>query len=130
MAARNVRHRHNESHSRATASAETFSARWPEVRLHALRVIVDGASRVTWSRRLLATLLEELHVDDLFVEIVGHPQRIPVRRAAQAVAVALVLRHSWHPQDLNWLVRRLGLSVRLSGNGAARHTGRQRVPRR
>jgi hypothetical protein len=130
MAARNVRHRHSESQSRVSASAESFCGRWPAVRLHALRVIVDGASRVTWSRRLLTTLLEELHVDDLFVEIVGHPQRIPVRRAAQAVAVALILRHSWHPQDLNCLVRRLGLSVHLSGNGSARPANRQRVPRR
>jgi hypothetical protein len=54
-------------------------------------------------------LLEDLHVEDEVIELIGNLDRLPVHRYPQAVAVALALRHSWRPDDFEELVDRLGL---------------------
>jgi hypothetical protein len=140
MSARSTLLKQTENAIRPATSTDTVTARWPEVRLRALRLIAERASSVAWSPRLLTLLLEELHVDDLFVEIVGRPRQVPLRRAAAAVAIALVLRHSWRADDLTRLVRRLGLPRRPtthsptsrspSVNRSGQHGNRPRVPRR
>jgi hypothetical protein len=83
--------------------------RWPEARLCALQVIGEDLAGLTWSPRLLRVLLDELHVDDVYDDIVGPPDRTPRDRYAEAVTVALILRHSWRLDDLARCLKRLGL---------------------
>jgi hypothetical protein len=64
--------------------------------------------KLSWTPALFALLLDELYVDDLFTTVVGDPDAIPPRGYAHAVAVAIVLRHSWRPDDLEAVVDRLG----------------------
>lgn len=77
-------------------------------RLEALRLIAWRTKKLSWTPALLALLLDELYIDDLFTEVVGDPEAIPPRDYARAVAVAIVLRHSWRPDDLAAVVDRLG----------------------
>ena len=77
-------------------------------RLEALRLIAWRTKKLSWTPALLALLLDELYIDDLFTEVVGDPEAIPPRDYARAVAVAIVLRHSWRPDDLEAVVDRLG----------------------
>ena len=77
-------------------------------RVDALRRITRQLKTLTWSRELLALLLDELYVDELFTEVVGDPDTIPPQESASAVAVAIALRHSWRPDDLAAVARRLG----------------------
>jgi len=44
-----------------------------------MRLIAHGTKNLTWNRRLLGLLLEELHVDDLFFDLVG-PRGLPTKR--------------------------------------------------
>src|SRR5688572_3213556 len=69
-------------------------------RPHLLRVLTKRSATLVWSRTLLALVLDELHVDKLFRELVGDPRHLPRRRYPQAIAVAIALRHSWRPDDL------------------------------
>ena len=78
-------------------------------RLEALRLIARRMKKLPWTPALFALLLDELYVDDLFVKIVGDPDAIPPRDYARAVAVAIVLRHSWRPDDLEAVADRLGV---------------------
>jgi len=53
-----------------------------------------------WSRELIDLLLDELHVSDEFDDLIGRvPPSAPVNYP-QLVALALILRHSWYPEDL------------------------------
>ena len=60
---------------------------------------VDRTRDLSWSRELIDLLLEELHVSDEFDDLID---RIPPAQInyPQLVAFALVLRHSWFPEDL------------------------------
>jgi hypothetical protein len=73
-----------------------------------------------WNRALFLVVLDELYVDDLFVDIVGDPEKLSPARYPQAVAVAIALRHSWRPDDLGEIVRALDLSKRFTGSLAGR----------
>jgi hypothetical protein len=64
---------------------------------------------LSWTPALLALLLDELYVDDLFTDVVGDPHTIPPHGYAPAVAVAIALRHSWQPNDLAAIADRLGM---------------------
>lgn len=75
MSARLDRTTHPSKGATPSTSRVAERARRPEVRLRALRLIVGRASTTRWSPRLLTLLLEELHVDDLFIEIVGRRSR-------------------------------------------------------
>ena len=77
-------------------------------RIQALRLIARQLKTLTWSPELLALLLDELYVDDLFTEVVGSPDTIPPQESASAVAIAIALRHSWRPDDLAAVARQLG----------------------
>ncbi len=55
--------------------------------------------------------MQEFYVDDEITQALGTaPRQLPRRRYAQAVAVALVLRHSWRADDLADILERLGLT--------------------
>lgn len=64
-------------------------------------------------RDLVTSLLEELAPDDAFVELVGEPEGITKSKYGQALAVALLLRHSWRPDDLEQCAEKLGLTRRF-----------------
>ena len=53
-------------------------------RLEALRLIAWRTKKLSWTPALLALLLDELYVDDLFTEVVGDPDAIPPRDYARA----------------------------------------------
>ena len=59
----------------------------------------------------MKVLVEELYVDDGLEELLGKaPSRLQVRQYPQAVAVALILRHSWRADDLACILERLGMT--------------------
>ena len=80
-------------------------------RLAVLRELADGARGLTLSRRLLNALLEELHISDDFDVLVGPVARVPASQYPRLLAIALLLRHSWCPQDLSRTAARIALSV-------------------
>jgi hypothetical protein len=77
-------------------------------RVEALRRIARQLKTLTWSPELLALLLDELYVDDLFTAVVGSLDKILPEESASAVALAIALRHSWRPDDLAAVAGRLG----------------------
>ena len=79
-------------------------------RLDDLRVLAEGASGLALSRGLLHALLEELHISDDFDVLVGRVAHLPASQYPRLLAIALLLRHSWCPQDLARTATRLGLS--------------------
>ena len=81
------------------------------VRPRLLRLFAERAATVGWSPALLNVLLDELHIEPLFTELVGRTRQLPVRRYPQAIAVAIALRHSWRPDDLARLAKRLRISI-------------------
>ena len=84
-----------------------------EVRPRAVSLIAARTQTLRWSPALLDLVLEELAVDDLFVELLGTARTIPRHRYAQALAVAIALRHSWRPDSLASVANRLGLERSL-----------------
>ena len=59
----------------------------------------------------MEVLLEELYVDDGLEELLGKsPSELQVRQYPQAVAAALILRHSWRADDLACILERLGMT--------------------
>ncbi len=79
-------------------------------RLADLRLYAQGAASLPWSLGLLNALLEELHLSDDFDAIVGKSRR-SAKYSSRLIAIALLLRHSWHPDDLDRTAIRLGLMV-------------------
>ena len=60
---------------------------------------------------MLELLIEELYIDESIEALLGeHPNALPTRRYPEAIAVALILRHSWRADDLACIVERLGLN--------------------
>ena len=64
-------------------------------------------------------------MDDGLEELLGKaPSQLQVRQYPQAVAVALILRHSWRADDLACILERLGMTNGLEeihvGRGARR----------
>jgi hypothetical protein len=58
----------------------------------------------------MKVLLEELYVDEAVQELLGKgPNKLEVRDYPRAVAVALILRHSWRADDLASILERLGI---------------------
>ena len=79
-------------------------------RLDDLRALAEGADGLALSRGLVHALLEELHISDDFDVLVGRVARVPASQYPRLLAIALLLRHSWCPQDLARTATRLGLS--------------------
>jgi hypothetical protein len=67
---------------------------------------VDRTRDLSWSRELIDLLLDELHVSDEFDHLIDS---VPPAQAnhPQLVALALVLRHSWFPEDLTRIMAAL-----------------------
>jgi hypothetical protein len=85
-----------------------------KVRPIVLRAIADQTTGLTLSRRLLKALLDELHISDDFDTLIGPTHRLPATHYPQLVAIALLLRHSWCPDDLSRTAKRLGLSLSVT----------------
>jgi hypothetical protein len=111
-------------------------ARWrDDDRFEDLRALALSAHGLTWSRALLDALLDEPHVSDDFDVLVGRVAHLPTSHYPRLVAIALLLRHSWCPEDLERTATRLGL---LPATSTPSHTttrvrrpqGRVRTERR
>ena len=97
-------------------------------RAQALRAIASECVTLRWSDGLLRLLLEELQIEDDFMSLLGEPSTIPVSHYPQAVAVAIVLRHSWRADSLEGIAGRIkGLDT---GATPARRSGRTTGRRR
>ena len=93
-------------------------------RLDDLRALAEGASGLVLSRGLLQALLEELHISDDFDVLVGRVSRQPASQYPRLLAIALLLRHSWCPQDLARTAMRLGLSRQTQNSSESQTTAR------
>ena len=98
---------------RRRAASSKLARSWRrDTRPAAVRAAVSATKTIRWTRPLIEAVLEELYVDDHFEELLGRasgdlrPAHYP-----QAIAVALILRHSWHPDDLACMLKRLKLRV-------------------
>ena len=88
------------------------SERWRRLfRPRLLRLFAERTATLGWSRTLLNLLLDELHTEDLFTDLVGSSRHLPLSRYPQAIAVAIALRHSWQPDQLTRLAKRLGIAL-------------------
>jgi hypothetical protein len=87
-------------------------------RLAVLRKLAEAASGLTLNRRLLDLLLEELHISDDFDVLVGRVAHLPASQYPRLLAIALLLRHSWRPDDLARTAKRLGLPNAVSRSEA------------
>jgi hypothetical protein len=94
-----------------TRTKRASARRWRrKVRPDILRAVVADTKSLRWTSRLLELLVEELYVGDRLEELMeSRVQRLRKRQYPQAVAVALVLRHSWLPDDLDCMLHQLGL---------------------
>jgi hypothetical protein len=111
-------------------------ARWrDDDRVEDLRALALSARGLTWTRALFEALLEELHISDDFDALVGRVPHLSPSQYPRLIAVALLLRHSWCPEDLERTATRLGL---LPATSTPSHTttrvrrpqGRVRTERR
>ena len=98
---------------RSSRPADSATRRWRrDIRPKSVRAAVSATKGIRWTRPLMEAVLEELYVDDHFEELLGRaPGDLRPGQYAQAVAVALILRHSWHPDDLACMLKRLKLRV-------------------
>ena len=98
---------------RPAVSRDRAARRWRrDARSRIIRTVVSATKALRWSPALVEAILEELYVDDHFEELLGAPGELRARQYPQAIAVALILRHSWHPDDLACILKRLKLRVR------------------
>ncbi len=96
--------------SQQTVWLREEATRWyREGRRRALKALAKRTVDLRWSPALLNALLEDLHTDDAFNEIVRDPRTCAGRRYPQVLFLALAVRHSWRPDDLSRLVRRLDI---------------------
>lgn len=97
----------------ANAQRPAAVTRWRQrTRLRIVHSAVVATKSLRWSPTLIETLLEELHTDEGFDALLGAtPKGLPRHKYAQAVAVALILRHSWRADDLAHILKRLRLKV-------------------
>jgi hypothetical protein len=96
--------------SRQSAWLRDDAARWVSTgRLRALRALAERTADLRWSPALVLELLDELPTDDAFDELVEDLRQRPPVNFAQVLLLALAARHSWRPDALSRLLRRLGL---------------------
>ena len=114
----------------ARAKQHTDAEHWRrELRPRAMRLMAARTRHLAWSRALMSALLDELHPDDLFTTIVGTRSRLTPSQFPQAVAIALLLRHSWRQADLMRIAKRLGITLstktltKTHANGRGHHVG-------
>src|SRR5688500_14713141 len=121
---------------RSPPPTDATTKRWRrDVRPRTVRSAVSATASIRWSPSLMKVLVEELYVDDGLEELLGRaPGRLQVRQYPQAVAVALILRHSWRADDLACILERLGLTngpsveeIQVGRRHASPKTTRNRV---
>lgn len=88
------------------------TTRWRRLaRPRLLQTLVSRTESLRWSTALIRALLEELYIDADIEKLLGTPLRkLPQQKYPQAIAVALILRHSWRADDFADILRRLGLA--------------------
>ena len=124
-------HRRSTSPQKTTWTPERQVDDWRQQdRLDDLRALAENAGGLVLSRGLLQALLEELHISDDFDVLVGRVSRQPASQYPRLLAIALLLRHSWCPQDLARTATRLGLSRQAHSTSASRTTTRDGGHRR
>ena len=98
---------------RPSVSKNRAARRWRrDTRPRIIRTVVSATKALKWSTSLIEAVLEELYVDDHFEELLERaPGDLRPGQSAQAIAVALILRHSWHPDDLACMLSRLRLHI-------------------
>jgi hypothetical protein len=102
----NPRGPRRRSPNRSTALHDWRSRLRPQI----LCDLVEQSKDLSWSRRLITLLLDELHVGDEFYHLVDSADPSVPQQYPQLVAIALLLRHSWFPEDLADTAVWLGLS--------------------
>jgi hypothetical protein len=110
-----MRNEHSKSHTgtrRLTSAARRDDlADWRRLtRPVILDNLLDRTRNLGWSRELIDLLLDELHVSDEFDDLIGLLPPTAQANYPQLVAIALVLRHSWFPEDLARIIAEPGLS--------------------
>lgn len=100
------------SNRRSPAPTDATTKRWRrDVRPRTVRSAVSATASLRWSPSLMKVLLEELYVDDGLEELLGKASnKLQMRQYPQAIAVALILRHSWRADDLACILERLGVT--------------------
>lgn len=98
---------------RSLSPTDATTKRWRrDVRPLTVRSAVAATASLRWSPSLMEVLLEELYVDNGLEELLGTaPEELRLRQYPQAVALALILRHSWRADDLACMFKRLKLRV-------------------
>jgi hypothetical protein len=100
------------------------TARWRrEARPGILRSLAHRTRGLKWSQHLLAVVLDELHSGDDLECLLGNVHHVPIREYASTLALAVALRHSWRPDDLAWLIRKLRLRQQPGRLGRERRKG-------
>ena len=100
--------------SRTSRRRRARSVRGPRRRQQLLRSLVAQTDKLPWSSSLVTALIEELYVEEEFNALLGDPEVLPLRRYPQAIALALALRHSWRPDDLACILRRLRIRKKVT----------------
>ena len=135
MRDRSVRRRVTKLQPRAWTPERVQVQHWRQHhRGHVLQELADGANSLGWTRGLVTTLLDELHVTDEFDRLVGPLSRVPVSQFPRLIAIALLLRHSWSLFDLSRTGKRIGLgcgplTAELNSNGCDCARRRRRASR-
>jgi hypothetical protein len=107
--------RRRHSNPSPTKHRVVHLARWRnDDRVEDLRALALSARGLTWTRALFEALLEELHISDDFDALVGRVPHLSPSQYPRLIAVALLLRHSWCPEDLERTATRLGLLAAAS----------------
>ncbi len=96
----------SKPHSNSRVALEQWRRK---VRPQWLERLAACAAKLAWNQQLLLVLLEELWIDEAFVDLVGEPSQLPEERYPEAIGTALLLRHSWRPEDLIDLAQKLGI---------------------
>jgi hypothetical protein len=110
-----MRNEHSRSHPRtrrtSAAARRDDLADWRCLtRPVILDDFLDRTRDLRWSRELIDLLLDELHVSDEFDDLIGRDPSPAQVNYPQLVALALVLRHSWFPEDVARVIADPGLS--------------------
>ena len=113
-----MRNDHSQSPGKSRTSSTTRRndlADWRRLtRPVILDDFLDHTRDLRWSRELIDLLLDELHVSDEFDDLIGRVPPSAQVNYPQLVALAVVLRHSWYPEDLSRIIAEVGLSPSAS----------------
>lgn len=106
-------------HKRSSTARRADLADWRRLtRPVILDDFLDRTRDLRWSRELIDLLLDELHVSDEFDDLIGRVSPSAQVNYPQLVALALVLRHSWFPEDLARVMVEPGLSLTPTASAA------------